>query len=208
MLVTFYEYKIKPEQRNVFEEVQEKANILYEKHDAGKTLHFENLQQEGTWLEILINSPAEKADGMQNDPEVNAQWDVFKSCLAEEEISEREYRLLSGDFEPAGEFMKLYRFHVPPQNLERYFEINANTAHIYNYYIDSKTVHLQCKSNPTEIVQLQFYKDYEAYEKAMESVNNEPEITLLWDQFTSILEPAQNKIEEKNYQQQQFTNES
>lgn len=101
-------------------------------------------------------------------------------------------------------FVKQYTYRVHPEYAERCREIQRRAGEIYDEYVDSRTVVLRSEDNPWQWTEIQWYRDRETHDEAMERINAEPEISRLWREFETTLDRDDSKIHEAHFEQQSF----
>ena len=96
-------------------------------------------------------------------------------------------------------FIKLYSYHIKPDKLQEYLEIQEEANRIYSLYSDSKIIHLQSKNDETKWVEIQIYKNEQFYYKTIKKLDKKQEIQVLYKRFLEVI-ISHEEISEDNYQ--------
>jgi hypothetical protein len=98
-------------------------------------------------------------------------------------------------------FVKVYRYHIRPEKTEEFFDIQERAGKIYRKHISYRVVYLESKDDPGLWVEIQWCSDENAYRRAMASINAEPGIKELWQEFQTVLDPEKPDIQEECFNQ-------
>jgi hypothetical protein len=98
-------------------------------------------------------------------------------------------------------FVKIYHYHIRPDKTEEFLRIQERASKIYRKYISYRCVYLRDRDNPGLWLEIQWCCDEDTYRSAMDSINAEPEIERLWQEFQALLDPSDRTIREEYYEQ-------
>jgi hypothetical protein len=98
-------------------------------------------------------------------------------------------------------FVKAYRYHVQPEKTEQYLAIQERANQVYQKHICYRAVHLRSREDPSLWLEIHWYPNEETYNKGMDLVNAEPEISQLWQEFQATLDTSRQTIIEEYFEQ-------
>jgi len=87
-------------------------------------------------------------------------------------------------------FVRLFRYRVRPEKLERYLTIQEQACQIYRRHESVRTSYFQAAGDPCTWLEVHWYPDEETCRRATEEINGDPQIPALWDEFQRALDPA------------------
>jgi hypothetical protein len=97
--------------------------------------------------------------------------------------------------------VKVYRYHIRPDKTAEFLDIQQRAGEIYRKYVSYRAVYLKSQDDPGLWLEIQWCSDEDAHRRAMESINAEPAIKQIWQEFQMILDPEKPKIEEEYFEQ-------
>ena len=72
--------------------------------------------------------------------------------------------------------VKVYRYRVRPDAVERFLEIQRRADALYGQHVEYRQELLQSRDDPAEWLELHRFEDEEAYSSGLTRLNEEPEI--------------------------------
>lgn len=96
-------------------------------------------------------------------------------------------------------FIKVYEYHIQPDKETEYLEIQEKAGEIYSRHIDSHSLHLKSRDDPSKWMEITRYRNEEEYERSIQFINQEEEIQDLFKQFQALLGSEINEIREENF---------
>lgn len=98
-------------------------------------------------------------------------------------------------------FVKIYRYHIQPDKTDEFIKVQERASKIYGKYMSYRSVYLRDREKPGLWLEIQWCRDEDTYRRAMDSINAEPEIERLWQEFQALLDPNDRAIQEEYYEQ-------
>lgn len=95
-------------------------------------------------------------------------------------------------------YIKLYQYHISPENQQELLQIQRKAGEIYRNYIDVQTKILKSKIDETKWTEISFFKSEEDYLSKLPLINSGPEIQELYRRFESLLISG---IREEDYEE-------
>ncbi|MCM3090590.1 MULTISPECIES: hypothetical protein [unclassified Cytobacillus] len=83
--------------------------------------------------------------------------------------------------------IKLYQYHISPENQQELMQIQRKAGEIYRKYIDVQTKILKSKTDETKWTEISFFKSEDDYLNKMPLINSDPGILELYRRFESLL---------------------
>lgn len=96
-------------------------------------------------------------------------------------------------------FIKVYEYHIKPDKEQEYLRIQKKAADIYSRHIDSHSLHLKSKHDPSKWMEITHYRNEEEYKKSIELINQYDEIQQLFREFQSFLISERCEIREEDF---------
>ena len=96
-------------------------------------------------------------------------------------------------------YIKLFKYSIPPVRQEDFLTLQKEVNTAYQKHAKVEFELLQDEMHPGAWVEIQYYEDKEAYEKAMEGVRSEPYGQALWERFLTMLDPVHPEVEENSF---------
>ncbi|KON89864.1 hypothetical protein AF332_25630 [Sporosarcina globispora] len=84
-------------------------------------------------------------------------------------------------------YIKLYQYHIRPENEQELMLIQQEAGQIYRKYIAVQTKILKSRIDETKWTELNFYKSEDDYQNKLPLINMDPDIPGLYKRFQSIL---------------------
>ncbi len=91
-------------------------------------------------------------------------------------------------------FVKIYRYRIDPSNAERCLELQERAHTMFAEHIHYHVVHLRSRVDPAEWLEIHWYPDEASHRSGMQQLQSMPEITQLWDEFQTLLDPPHQPI--------------
>ena len=98
-------------------------------------------------------------------------------------------------------FVKVYRYHIRPDKTEEFLNIQQRAGEIYRKHVSYRAVYLKNQDDPGLWLEIQWCSDEDVYRRAMESINAEPAIKELWQEFQLLLDPEKPGVQEERFEQ-------
>ncbi|MDF2038180.1 hypothetical protein P2R12_14535 [Cytobacillus oceanisediminis] len=95
-------------------------------------------------------------------------------------------------------YIKLYQYHIRPENEQELMLIQRKAGQIYRNYIDVQTKMLKNNIDETKWTEISFFKSEEDYQNKLPLINSDPDIQELYKRFESLLI---SDIREENYEE-------
>ncbi|RBP93060.1 hypothetical protein DFO70_106191 [Cytobacillus firmus] len=83
--------------------------------------------------------------------------------------------------------IKLYQYHIRPENEQELLLIQQKAGQIYRKYIDVHTKMLKNMIDETKWTEISFFKSVEDYQNKLPLINSNPDIQELYRRFESLL---------------------
>lgn len=109
---------------------------------------------------------------------------------------------LQGELQDRGGFrvfVKVYEYHIQPDKIDEYVSIQKGALEIYNKFADVQTIYLQSREDHTKWLEISSYKNEFEYNKAMSMLNEQKEISELFERFASLQVQGRENIKEEVY---------
>ncbi|MDM5227043.1 hypothetical protein QUF73_12590 [Cytobacillus sp. NJ13] len=84
-------------------------------------------------------------------------------------------------------YIKLYQYHIRPENEQELMLIQRKAGQIYRNYIDVQTKILKNNIDDTKWTEISFFKSEEDYQNKLPLINSNPDIQELYRRFESLL---------------------
>lgn len=84
-------------------------------------------------------------------------------------------------------YIKLYQYHILPENEQDLMQIQRKAGQIYRNYIDVQTKLFKNKIDETKWTEISFFKSEEDYQNKLPLINSDPDIQELFKRFESLL---------------------
>ncbi|WP_026583225.1 hypothetical protein [Bacillus sp. J33] len=84
-------------------------------------------------------------------------------------------------------FVKIYQYHIRPENEPELLDIQKKAAKIYRNYMDVQTSILKSKEEKSKWTEISYFKSEEDYHNMIPLINKNPEIQELFKRFESLL---------------------
>ncbi|WP_264740231.1 hypothetical protein [Cytobacillus firmus] len=84
-------------------------------------------------------------------------------------------------------YIKLYQYHIRPENEQELMLIQRKAGQIYQNYIDVQTKMLKNNIDETKWTEINFFKSEEDYQNKLPLINRDPGIQELYKRFESLL---------------------
>ncbi|USK50807.1 hypothetical protein LIT38_04910 [Bacillus sp. CMF12] len=84
-------------------------------------------------------------------------------------------------------YIKLYQYHIRPENEQELMLIQRKAGQIYRNYIDVQTKILKNNIDETKWTEISFFKSEEDYQNKLPLINSDPDIQELYKRFESLL---------------------
>ncbi|MBX9975416.1 hypothetical protein [Cytobacillus firmus] len=84
-------------------------------------------------------------------------------------------------------YIKLYQYHIRPENEQELMLIQRKAGQIYRNYIDVQTKILKNNIDETKWTEISFFKSEEDYQNKLPLINSNPDIQELYRRFESLL---------------------
>lgn len=97
-------------------------------------------------------------------------------------------------------FVKVYKYRIKPHREQEYLEIQKAAESIYEKFVDKQYVHLKSKEDDSTWMEIHWYKDESTYDQAIQLINEQDELQVLYREFMDIILSEENVLEE-NYVQ-------
>ncbi|MCS0669845.1 hypothetical protein [Cytobacillus firmus] len=95
-------------------------------------------------------------------------------------------------------YIKLYQYHIHPENEQELMLIQRKAGYIYRNYLDVQTKILKNKIDETKWTEISFFKSEEDYQNKLPLINSNPDIQELYRRFESLLI---SEIREEDYEE-------
>ncbi|OHX50348.1 hypothetical protein AADC60_05280 [Cytobacillus pseudoceanisediminis] len=95
-------------------------------------------------------------------------------------------------------YIKLYQYHIRPENEQELMLLQRKACHIYRNYIDVQTKMLKNKIDETKWTEISFFKSEEDYQNKLPLINSNADIQELYRRFESLLI---SEIKEEDYEE-------
>ncbi|UOE56316.1 hypothetical protein [Cytobacillus oceanisediminis] len=95
-------------------------------------------------------------------------------------------------------YIKLYQYHIRPENEQELMLIQRKAGQIYRNYIDVQTKILKNNIDETKWTEISFFKSEEDYQNKLPLINSDPDIQELYKRFESLLISG---IREEDYEE-------
>ncbi|MEG9295523.1 hypothetical protein V6B33_03595 [Mangrovibacillus sp. Mu-81] len=96
-------------------------------------------------------------------------------------------------------FIKIYEYHIQPDKEQEHLNIQQKAGEIYSRHIDSHSLHLRSKENPSKWMEITRYRDEDEYKRSIDLINQCEEIQELFTEFQSLLTSDKNGIREEDF---------
>jgi hypothetical protein len=96
-------------------------------------------------------------------------------------------------------FIKIYEYHIQPDKEQEYLRIQQKAADIYSRHIDSQSIHLKSKEEPSKWMEITRYKNEDEYKRSIKLINQYKEIQELFKEFQSLLVSEKSEIREEDF---------
>ncbi|MBG9586140.1 hypothetical protein [Cytobacillus firmus] len=84
-------------------------------------------------------------------------------------------------------YIKIYQYHIRPENEQELMLVQRKAGQIYRSYIEAQTKMLKNKKDETKWTEISFFKSEEDYQNKLPLINNDPGIQELYKRFESLL---------------------
>ncbi len=98
-------------------------------------------------------------------------------------------------------FVKVYRYHIQPDKIKEFLDIQERAGRIYKRHVSYRAVFLQSQDDPGLWLEIQWCGDENTYRKAVTAIDAEPEIKQLWREFQALLDPNDPVVQEERFEQ-------
>lgn len=98
-------------------------------------------------------------------------------------------------------FVKVYRYHIQSDKTDEFLGIQRRVGEIYSKHASYRSVYLRSRDEPGLWLEIQWCVDEDTYRHAMESINAEPGIGKLWQEFQMLLDPEKPGVQEECFEQ-------
>ena len=98
-------------------------------------------------------------------------------------------------------FVKTYSYHVQPGRLQEMLAIQERVCRAYARHVSVRSVLLKNREDPARCLEIQWFTDEQAFKDGMEAVNNNEEVSELWEAFQDTLVPGGQIIVEGTFEQ-------
>ncbi|WNF24634.1 hypothetical protein [Mesobacillus jeotgali] len=96
-------------------------------------------------------------------------------------------------------FVKIYRYRLKPGKEQEYLEIQNEAERIYSSFIDKQSLFLQNHDDKEIWQEIHFYPDKKSYIDAVSTVDQQPEIQVLYSRFLDVITSLE-ELSEENHQ--------
>jgi hypothetical protein len=96
-------------------------------------------------------------------------------------------------------FIKIYEYYIQPDKEQEYLRIQQKAADIYSRHIDSQSLHLKSKDEPSKWMEITRYPNEDEYKRSIKLINQYKEIQELFKEFQSLLVPEKSEIREEDF---------
>ncbi|MGV2941271.1 hypothetical protein AB5I83_16835 [Mesobacillus sp. LC4] len=96
-------------------------------------------------------------------------------------------------------FVKIFRYRLKPGKEQEYLEIQNEAERMYSSFIQKQTLFLQCKDDKEIWQEIHFYQNKKSYTDTVSSVDQQPEIQILYNRFLAVITSLE-EMSEENYQ--------
>ncbi|MBX3411952.1 MAG: hypothetical protein KF708_04480 [Pirellulales bacterium] len=86
-------------------------------------------------------------------------------------------------------FVRLFRYRVLPERLNRYLAIQEQAGNIYRRHDSVRTSYFQSAGDPCTWLEVHWYPDESTCRRVTEEISSEPVIAELWQEFQRTLDP-------------------
>ena len=91
---------------------------------------------------------------------------------------------------------KVYRYQLAPNSWDRFLEVQKKADALYSKHVSYEISFVRSEENPLQITEIHRYPDLASAKKTASLHSLEPELTVLFEAFTGLLDPAHSQIEE------------
>ena len=93
--------------------------------------------------------------------------------------------------------VKMYRYRIQPDQIERFLDIQKRADWIYRKHINYRITHFQSRTDPAAWVETHWFPDADTAAAAAALAEREPELSRLFAEFVAVLDPADPRIKEE-----------
>ncbi|MGN7175764.1 hypothetical protein BK139_07010 [Paenibacillus sp. FSL R5-0490] len=95
-------------------------------------------------------------------------------------------------------YIKIYQYHISPENEHELMLIQRKVGQIYQNYIDIQTKILKSRIDETKWTEISFFKSEDDYQIKLPLINSDPGIQELYRRFEALLI---SEIREEDYEE-------
>ena len=96
-------------------------------------------------------------------------------------------------------FVKVYQYHIQPDRIDEYLEIQKKSAEIYASYLDFQSFCINSNQDKSKWIEISKYKNENEYRKSIDLINDNTEIKQLFEKFSSLLINGETDLVEEDY---------
>lgn len=96
-------------------------------------------------------------------------------------------------------YVKIYRYRLKTGREQEYLEIQKEAERIYSRFIQKQTLFLQSSEDREVWQEIHIYHDKKSYTDTVSSVDQQPEIQVLYNRFHEVITSIE-EMSEENYQ--------
>lgn len=93
--------------------------------------------------------------------------------------------------------VKIYRYRIRPERADAFLSLQKQADQIYRKHVSYKVSHFRSQVDPWAWTEVQWFRDREMAQKADRLTQIEPELKKLFDEFMTMLDPADPEIHEE-----------
>ena len=95
--------------------------------------------------------------------------------------------------------VKIYKYRLKPGREQEYLEIQKEAEQIYSRFVQKQTLFLQNSRDKEVWQEIHIYQNEKSYNDTVSSVNEQPEIQVLYNRFLEVI-TSFNEVSEEEYQ--------
>ncbi|WP_079508589.1 hypothetical protein [Mesobacillus jeotgali] len=97
-------------------------------------------------------------------------------------------------------YVKIYSYRLKPNREEEYRDIQLRAEKIYSSFSDKQTLYLESKTDSLQRLEIHIYKNENSYSDAIQEIDTQQEIQLLYKSFLEVISSIE-ELTEEDYNQ-------